>query len=299
MITVKCENCDKIFNVCPKRFATRNKFFCSKKCEGWYRQNNCTTKIIAKCVVCEKRLTLKKSEFERRNKLGQITCSKQCLGHLREETCSGRKNPNCKYTTLDDNFFSAIDTEEKAYILGWIASDGAVGKTFISIEINKRDIDVLEKIKDVICKELPIVPHKNTDLVGLRICSKQIVKDVCNLLQIPPGKKAAIVSMPDLQPPLTNHFLRGLFDGDGSVSFRKNGSPRCSISSSSDKMKTTIKSFIGNGYIGKVAIEWERSNCIAFLNAIYSDCSIFLNRKYDKYKIVINNEASNVYPTRR
>lgn len=37
---------------------------------------------------------------------------------------SGRNNPNCKYKALDDHLMDVIDSEVKAYLLGWIASDG-------------------------------------------------------------------------------------------------------------------------------------------------------------------------------
>ena len=38
----------------------------------------------------------------------------------------GRNNPNCKYKNLDDHLMDVIDTEKKAYLLAWIASDGSL-----------------------------------------------------------------------------------------------------------------------------------------------------------------------------
>ena len=40
---------------------------------------------------------------------------------------------------LDDNLFFNIDSEKKAYILGWIASDGSLGKNKVSIQLQKSD----------------------------------------------------------------------------------------------------------------------------------------------------------------
>ena len=48
-----------------------------------------------------------------------------CLFCSRDMKFSGRNNPNCKYKNIDDNYFQQIN-KEKAYLLGWIASDGCV-----------------------------------------------------------------------------------------------------------------------------------------------------------------------------
>src|SRR5690348_14894045 len=68
----------------------------------------------------------------------------------------GRNHPCCKYKTLDDNLMKTIDSEEKAYFLGWIASDGFIGKTIVTITIHKKDNKIIEILRDIVCKELPI-----------------------------------------------------------------------------------------------------------------------------------------------
>ena len=61
----------------------------------------------------------------------------------------------------DVNFFETIDSKEKAYILGWIASDGYVDKQHIEITLHKKDIEVLEYIKNTLD---PTISLKNKDL---------------------------------------------------------------------------------------------------------------------------------------
>ncbi len=65
-----------------------------------------------------------------------------CLFCSRKLKFSGRGNPNCQYTELDDNFFNAIDTEGKAYLLGWIVSDGWINPGQIGIGVHKKDQEI-------------------------------------------------------------------------------------------------------------------------------------------------------------
>ena len=51
-----------------------------------------------------------------------------CMHCSRALKISGRLNPSVVHRTLDDSMMKNIDTEGKAYLLGWIASDGHVKK---------------------------------------------------------------------------------------------------------------------------------------------------------------------------
>src|SRR6476469_1999984 len=67
-----------------------------------------------------------------------------CVYCSRAIKSTGRNNPNCKYKSLDDCFFDNVDTEEKAYFLGWIASDGSISKNgSINIFVQKKDAGIL------------------------------------------------------------------------------------------------------------------------------------------------------------
>ena len=57
----------------------------------------------------------------------------------------GAKHYNRKFE-LDEHILDIIDTEEKAYFLGFMYSDGYVSsKGYIRIVIHKKDIDILKK----------------------------------------------------------------------------------------------------------------------------------------------------------
>ena len=47
----------------------------------------------------------------------------------------------------DTHYFDIIDTEDKAYFLGFIYADGCLFRNELKINIHKQDIDILEKLK--------------------------------------------------------------------------------------------------------------------------------------------------------
>lgn len=209
-----------------------------------------------------------------------------CFYCSRNLKYSGRNNPNCQYKNLDDNYLSNIDTDEKAYILGFIASDGSINNNSIRISIHKKDLDCLKKIKDNICEDLHIKQYKN-NMIDLTINSKKIVKDCCDYLKINPGKKSYKIRFPELRTDeLKWSFLRGYFDGDGGITteFSKERYPECNIYSSSKIMLKEISNFVKiKHHISKNRIEWSGNNCLDFLGKLYDDASIFMKRKKDQY----------------
>lgn len=292
MSVVKCSNCKNKFKISIQRLKkNKHNSFCSKKCEGEYRKKICKTKIEVNCSICNNVLFLKKSEFNRRNKNGEITCSYECMGKLKKHKFTGRKNPNSKYS-FDDDFFKNINSENKAYILGWIASDGSIRENgAITIEINNKDRYILEKIRDIICKDMPIVDDNikkgNNSLI--RFCSKTMVEDVCKLLKINRWKKDSIVRMPDIKNNLKWHFLRGFFDGDGSIRKKTKGRYLdCNLATHSEFMRKDIEYFCNipcdNDNKWK-QIRWYGKNAMLFLDMLYESATIFLERKYNMYVI--------------
>jgi dUTP pyrophosphatase len=219
-----------------------------------------------------------------------------CFFCSKKSKFSGRANPNCKYKTLDDNFFSVIDTEAKSYLLGWIASDGSVRENgVISIRIHERDESIIPVLRDIVDTELPIfrVVKDNKPMVGVRFCSKNMVTDICRLLNIEPGNKSGKIHLPKLScQELMWAFIRGFFDGDGSIrKFTDNRVAReCSIASISMELKNEISSFCGiHNYIND-NIGFSGVNAIDFLSKIYdeADPKFRLPRKYNLYLEYLN-----------
>ena len=213
-----------------------------------------------------------------------------CIFCSRRKKFSGRKNPNTKYQ-FDDNFFSSVNTLDKAYLLGWIASDGHVSERGFLISIHKKDFEILKVLRDIICKDVPIRFIKETSQVKFVINSRQISKDLCELLRISPGKKSSKIRFPLLRSGILRIlFLRGYFEGDGHICKPTNKLrfPRVGITSNSRSMLDSIDNFVGlkRRYMGKSNIEWSSRWAVQFLNLIYTDDGpLFrMKRKHDIYQ---------------
>ena len=125
-----------------------------------------------------------------------------------------------KYTFSRD-YFKEIDTEEKAYWLGFIAADGCIGtnRNTIRVDLKVADKNHLEKLRTSISGNQPIVEAHGGASAYIDMNSKGMVED---LLQygLTPNKSLTLNINFDLIPePLIHHFIRGYFDGDGSINY--------------------------------------------------------------------------------
>ncbi len=157
----------------------------------------------------------------------------------------------------------------------------------------KKDLKILEKLRDIICTELPINEYREN--IYIQVFSMEMSEDLCKLLKLDfkengSRKKDNIVQFPDLETDdLRWTFLRGYFDGDGSVFVLKqrvdSRIPRCCISSNSQKMLDKINDFCNIKCANKShEIYWTGLYAIKFLNKLYENKNdLFLERKYDRY----------------
>lgn len=244
----------------------------------------CQFAAVDNCVnVSEMRYRDAMDNIDRNN--GKYMCF-HCSRHIK---CSGARNPNHRYE-YDMNMFGNIDTDEKAYLLGWIGSDGTISKSSwsITIAIHKYDIDCLTNLRNIIGDSIPIKPKTNTDLAYFTINSKQICEDVCKHFGIKRGKKSDVIQFPHFKDDdITWAFIRGYFDGDGTIyNYNTNPTPECRISSNSNKMLTGLSAFckIPNR-IRHDTISFAGTNCMDFLDKIYKNSKLEtrLPRKYQQF----------------
>ena len=123
-----------------------------------------------------------------------------------------------KYTANFD-FFEVIDTEEKAYWLGFLFADGYISKKpsrLLGCSLHIQDKSHLEKFKQAIEATHPIREYENR-YARIHLISDKLVDDVerHGLVEM----KSTILKPPSNVPShLIPHFIRGYFDGDGSWS---------------------------------------------------------------------------------
>lgn len=157
-----------------------------------------------------------------------FNCSKEVIKRILLENNYYNENRICKKYFLNDSYFSKIDTEEKAYWLGFIAADGCVyqrdkGGSILSFNLNIRDKNHLEKFLKAIDSSAIIKERKgsgfgeNTTIAHLEINSTLMVKNLKEYGIIP--KKSLVLKPPigKIEEKYYLSYIKGYFDGDGSI----------------------------------------------------------------------------------
>lgn len=230
-----------------------------------------------------------------------------------------------KYKDLDIHYFKNIDTQEKAYFLGLIAADGCVyvkknikkgNRYSLSISLKEEDKYILDLFNHELNykKKLQFLPPKKvsvnnskiyTSSPGYRINieNKTIVKD---LLELGINNKKSVLGFNFekliLKENLIPHFIRGYFDGDGSVNiYIKNNSKFTNIITYICSNTIPILEYIKNKipaeidcYIKTTTYNNSKMNylmiransAIKFYEYLYSNNpKYFLKRKFNNFNI--------------
>lgn len=206
-------------------------------------------------------------------------------------------NDQRKYKVQDD-IFSKIDTQEKAYWLGYLYSDGynREEENYFSLTQAEDSKDIIYKFKEFLSTDAPIKFYERSkinpnwqDTYTLKVTSKQASQDLAKLGCV--QAKSLILKYPtEQQVPkeLQRHFIRGYFDGDGSLQLNRwdivgtldflsktqevlmpIGLNKTKIHKSTKGRKSPIWALV---YGGRLVLE-------KIYNFLYQDATIFLDRK--------------------
>lgn len=205
------------------------------------------------------------------------------------------------------DYFENIDTEEKAYFLGLMMADGSVchnKKTdkynIINLGLKQEDEYIIEKFKSEIGFNGKLYKENMNDIRYIK--RKRWAKDGFTTIKLTSDKMAndlkkyGIVnnksnkeSIPfELIPEdLLNHFIRGLFDGDGSV-YKSNNYLHVSYYGSHLICTQLLDFFkLKNKVYDKSSISFisfqKKENVKKFYDYIYKDATIYLKRKKEKF----------------
>lgn len=148
---------------------------------------------------------------------------KNISSHLKKMNINIRKPHQIRKYTLNEHYFSKIETEEQAYILGFLYADGynQISKYQIRLTLQKSDYKILEKINKCINHNKPLIYLKNNTVVDLSINSKIMSIDLDKLGCMQNKTKKIKFPYSILPKKLYRHFIRGYFDGDGCISINK------------------------------------------------------------------------------
>ena len=247
---------------------------------------------------------------------------KPILNALREMGVDiDRRRFSRKYK-LNEHYFDTIDTPDKAYILGFLYSDGcnSINKGTICIALQEEDREILEKMRLKIGSEKPLkfLDKSNKHDFGYTYKNQYALimfsSYMCNTLAekgVVPNKSLVVTFPQWLDKQLIRHFVRGVFDGDGSLygSYRnENNKPVVLTITATQQFCETLKNICKNEIgidakiydaschngITKVFTLSGRLIAKEFLDWIYKDADLYLQRKYDRYcdYYNINNSLS-------
>ena len=123
------------------------------------------------------------------------------------------------FYSLNERYFRTISLQSQAYILGFIWADGTVNpRTGLRIMIQERDINILEYIRQELKSNAPI---KIRTIRGMRYADFSVNRKAMNedlyALGLASNKSKDNAAIPNIPSNLLPSFIRGLFDGDGSI----------------------------------------------------------------------------------
>ena len=223
---------------------------------------------------------------------------------------------NCKSGKVtykvDIDFFKCINTEEKAYILGFICADGHISEDRLVITVAEKDLDILEKIRGVMHSNHPIKkikrinPYNKTDrkqltLVELMIGRKELVEPLFNM-GLSSNKTYTLNGdiLKYIPKYLMRDLLRGYFDGDGNVFFGRRYTSgykyNINVCGNEDFLLKSFQAYFPSSnrlykdlyskqcYVWKIS---SRDKVRDFMHYLYYNSSIFLQRKYNEYRKIM------------
>jgi len=236
------------------------------------------------------------------DKLG-FNSSTVCRNLKRKGVVLRPPTQNKRKYAIKEDFFENIDSEEKAYFLGFIYADGNLSKKNhnITITLQESDRDILEKFYQIIYEKPKKLLIEQRTLGSGEVRNYLTASVYCQKMhqdlikQGSPPAKTFIIRFPNNQIVPTDliwHFVRGYFDGDGCISIANPSHPVVDFSSNIEFI-TDLIPFLQqfNLKCNKMSINKENNksayvqltgnqNIINLYNLLYNNANIYMNRKY-------------------
>ena len=260
-------------------------------------------KIVLDCYVNQKRGI----EYSRKQAKCSLNTFNMILkdNNIKKRSFSEAATESNQNRALHKNeeYFNT-ETHNMAWLLGFLASDGNVSKrdNCIKIALSTVDIEILEKIKKELDIENPI--HTYTNRKGFDYCSLSWTckkhKDKLAEYSIIPDKTFIIKPPYKLNKKYFIDYIRGYFDGDGSINYiSSNNALRWQICAANKEILQWIINVLYDQYnIPKVKVleqqkekhvlyyfQYSTNSTKEIFNILYSTDknSLYLKRKKDKF----------------
>lgn len=198
-----------------------------------------------------------------------------------------------------------------SYIIGLAQTDGSLqkrsrGRGCFSIRLNERDSDIIEKISKYIKCNYTISHFEQASnfldykakMVSIRICDKNF-RGFINDCGVPYGKKSFVIKPPlHLEGLSIDDYLRGIFDGDGSIGLSGEGYPFINLTTASVFVKDFVNQYISD-ITGRPLLGMNRrprgstydltvtkDDAVVVVSKLYYNGCMGIKRKIDKANII-------------
>ena len=217
---------------------------------------------------------------------------------LRKNNIQSRNRSAQHKDIFNEEYFSIINHQNKAYYIGLLLTDGSISlrehsEPTVRIELNKRDKYIIEQFKNELQSNNKIADTKK-DCVSFRVTSQTMVNDLEKYYVIP--QKTKLTQLPVLEEKYMPHLIRGILDGDGWV-YRQSSKKVYFGFCGSELLMAQIRDYLHqtlNLYPVKIGLYENKIPQIlygskhdvkAFYEFIYKDAEIYMNRKKDKFVV--------------
>ena len=214
-----------------------------------------------------------------------------------------------------EDFFERIDNEQKAYWLGFMFADGYIsnnetryGQDQFGLSVALEDVEILYSFKEALSANNPVHQYERNEhakgqpLCRLQLTSQKTVDDL--ILHGCVKQKSHILQPPqDVPDNLIPHFIRGFFDGDGSIT--KSINQRYKITNgyvysinitTTQEMAKWLQSYFDMGSVIKenrhdftyyYSLGGHRQ-VIQFYHILYDNATVYMQRKYLRFQELLN-----------
>lgn len=208
-----------------------------------------------------------------------------------------KKLGNKKYS-VNDSYFSKIDTEDKAYWLGFLYADGYVRMKYnrsgeLKLKLSSKDKGHIKLFNESLESTYPIKDTDNKTKAGniskvsqVSIYNTKLVNDLIKNGCV--NNKTFKIEFPNINEKLYRHFIRGYFDGDGCISISKKGHFTIKIIGNEKFIKKMKEHLSKNGF-NKIYVRkngnvknlfiYNIEDTLKFKDYIYNNSNISLKRK--------------------
>lgn len=209
----------------------------------------------------------------------------------------------------NESYFEKIDTEDKAYFLGFLYADGSlindpIKKRYkIYLKLHTKDIHILYSFIKCIDGDMKPWKHGQRNISQVALSGRKIVADLERIGLHP--NKTFTIKYPIIDQDLERHFIRGYFDGDGCIRVKKDKKHESKygdlrfVSGSIDMLNkinermnflfgTNINNIYGPKNKNYKYIGWASMKDIELIYyAFYKNSNFFLHRKRNIFDEVI------------